>query len=176
MKRIAYFCFIALLLFMGSAHAQSLAEESLNKGLEYLQGGKYNEAIAELTSVIEADPKNAVAYYNRGLAYNKIQKSGKAILDYAKAIELDPKNAEAYYNRGIVYYYRDELDMAIADWTRTIEIDSGYAQAYQKRAFGYFKQQAYDKAWDDVRAVKKLGYGVDSNFLENLKSASGRQE
>ena len=175
-KTIMVVCLLALSCGIGGACAQTLAQEALNKGMGHLTAGKYDEAIAEFSRVIDSDPRNAQAYYGRAQAYHKKQKLGKAIADYSKVIELDPKNAEANYNRGIAYYYRDELDLAIADWTRTIEISGEYAQAYQKRAFAYLKKQEYDKAWDDVAAVKKLGYGVDANFLEQLKGASGRQE
>ena len=171
--------FWLFLIFLGlavSAFAGTLAEEAMVKGQEYLDAGNYEEAITQFNSVIADDPKNAAAYYKRGLTHHKKDNLDKAISDYGKAIELNSKDPEYYYNRGIVYYYQDELDQAIEDWSKTIELNPDYPQAYQKRAFGYFKKEKYDLAWEDVRILKRSGYGIDPNFLEKLKSASGKKE
>src|SRR5207244_11082883 len=44
----------------------------VNKGVELAQQRKYDEAIKEFTTAIEANSKNAKAYLNRGTAYRAL--------------------------------------------------------------------------------------------------------
>src|SRR5207248_10819490 len=70
-----------------------------NKGVELAQQRKYDQAIKESTTAIEANPKNAKAYWNRGTAYRALwaqemtspspaQRSDAATADCAKPIEI----------------------------------------------------------------------------------------
>lgn len=108
--------FIALALFftLGIVFAET-EQEALNKGVEYINQGNYDEAITELAKVIELNPNSADAYYNRGLAYDDKSNYDQGISDYNKAIELNPNYTNAYNNRGIDYYRKGNYDMAWQD-------------------------------------------------------------
>src|SRR5205085_10755161 len=71
----------------------------VNKGVELAQQHKYEEAIKEFTTAIEANPKSAKAYLNRGTAYRALQKYDEAMADFAKAIEIAPKEEMGYLER-----------------------------------------------------------------------------
>lgn len=167
---------IMLFLIVGNGYAQKLEQEAINKGLDYTNKGKLNEAIVEFSKAIEINSNNAFVYYHRGLAYHKKGELDKAISDYDEAIEISPKDAEVYYNRGIAYYYKDYVDEAISDWSKAIEISPNSVAIYQKRAFAYFQKQEYDKSWDDVQRIEALGYQVQATFLEDLKRFSHRDK
>ena len=66
------------------------AAVNFNKGVEYIDKGQYELAVAEFTKAIDLDSNYAKAYYNRGVAYGWLGESSKANQDFAKACELDP--------------------------------------------------------------------------------------
>ena len=62
-----------------------------NKGNQLFDQKQYDQAIAEFTKAIQADPKQADYYTNRGFAYLHVNKLNEASDDFTKAIELDKK-------------------------------------------------------------------------------------
>jgi len=85
------------------------AADQANIGSSYLLQGRYDEAEAEFTRALKADPNLLVAYFNRAVTYNSLggnfAKSGQfararqaydnAISDYDHALRINPK-----YTRG----------------------------------------------------------------------------
>jgi tetratricopeptide (TPR) repeat protein len=180
-KKIAIL-FVALLLGTSSLYAAA-AQETTNKGVEYVKSGKYDEAIAEFTKDVALDPQDADAYNNRGIAYlarlssERVgQKDLKKIVadfdsanaDFNKAIKLKPDFAAAYYNRGLTNIA--QYEKAIVDFSRTIALKPDNARAYYYRAVEYFNIKEYSQSWADVRKAQKMGYEVDPNFLKKLES------
>ena len=170
-----------------TACQQGPEAEALRRGIDLVNRGRYDEAITELTNAIQANPTSARAYYNRGRAYVGKDETNQAIGDYSKAIELNnPEIIQgAYNNRGQAYEKLSDFDHALADYTKGIDVMpnptfSGYRQFQatlrRNRAEIYLSRRAYDKAWEDVQSIKKLGFEVEPEFLEQLKQASGRNQ
>ena len=103
-------------------------------------------SIADLTKVIQRNPRDANAYISRGMAYHDRDDYDKAIADYTKAIEIKPDSAEAYKFRGMVYSDKGEYDHAILDSTKAIELDPDDADAYMDRGSAYYAKREYDTA------------------------------
>jgi tetratricopeptide (TPR) repeat protein len=79
------------------------AKQHYDKGVEYGQQGRFDEAIAEYTKAILLDSSLAEAYSNRGNAYRALGEVQRAIADYAEAILLDPQDAGTYASRALAY-------------------------------------------------------------------------
>jgi len=47
------------------------AKDYFSRGIDSLQNGKYDQAVAEFTEVLRLKTDYAKAYYNRGVAYQK---------------------------------------------------------------------------------------------------------
>ena len=62
-----------------------------NLGLAYFNLKDYKKAWAAFTIAIEADSRNATAYYYRGKALQALGHTDKANADFAMAAKLDPK-------------------------------------------------------------------------------------
>ncbi len=123
----------------------------------------------------QSEPRDAKGYYNRGCAYGEKGQYDQAISDYNKAIEIDPKSATAYNNRGIAYRQKGQNDQAISDFNKALEINPRDAWAYSSRGVAYYFKKEYDKSWEDIKKAQNLGYQFPSEFLEELRKTSGRQ-
>ena len=115
--------------------------------------GDYEKAIADLTKIIKAYPKeHSEDHYNRrGGAYfelgnaidntdnvkGKLSYYEKALNDFTQAIELDPDNntAQDFTNRGVVWYvmgeatyetvhYRDYYEEALSDFQKALKLEN----------------------------------------------------
>ncbi len=144
-----------------------------NRGFDYCQIGKYDQAISDFSKAIEMNPRLAPAYSNRGAAYLYKGQYDRAILDLSKAIEINPWLAHAYNNRGWAYVKKWQFDQAISDFSKTIEIDPRFVEAYFHRAVGYFLVEEYDKSLLDVIKAQQLGYQIPIAFLDELRKATG---
>jgi tetratricopeptide (TPR) repeat protein len=83
----------------------------------------YDEMIAQITQLIDSDPKNAHAYSNRGFV--KLYKGDYdgSFADFSRAIDIDNKNVIAIIYRGIVEANKS--------------FDNAFKSATYKRAKGY---------------------------------------
>jgi tetratricopeptide (TPR) repeat protein len=100
------------------------------------------EIIDVCTWALQAEPKNAAAYFYRGMSRAHQLSGTSAVEDFTKAIEINPGYAQAYYQRGVLYAVRGEhspelLDDAIADFKKAIENAPEFTKAYQARGLAY---------------------------------------
>ena len=154
--KIAASASIAIMLLSFALHAQTPAEDSLRKGIEYSQQGRNDEAIAEFDKVIAIDPASADAYYNRGFVHYRKGSLDQAIADCSKAIEIDPASADAYYNRGLAYYKKGSFDKAIFDYNKVLEISPDAMDALYGRGLAYFKKNDIKQAIADYDKVIEM--------------------
>ncbi len=152
------------------------AEAYYNRGMAHADSGDWAAAIADFTRAIEVRPGDPVAFNNRGNARLHAGDLPAAIADYTAAIRLRPDYAEAFHNRGFARGRSGDFEAAIEDLSRAIELRPDYAQAYCNRAVARYSLQAYDLAWADVRACRRLGGTPPPALLQALTAATGRIE
>jgi lipoprotein NlpI len=112
---------IILVLFLAA-----LAKEKTDYfscGFAKYENGDFDRAIADYTSVIANDPKNAAAYFNRGLAKHDKGDLEGAIADYSRVIEFDSKDDDAYNCRGDVHMLLRNWQAALTDYRRACELN-----------------------------------------------------
>lgn len=100
-----------------------------------VQMGRPNEALAERTKAIEADPTNAQAYIARGASYHSMGEHQKGLADRTKAIELDPGNAESWYLRGSARFLLRDYENASLDLSNAAKLsptNALYREAAEK--------------------------------------------
>src|SRR5215469_18385188 len=112
-----------MLVLLGLTHFAEAKKGSGGKGsggmAEYQKGNElfdqkqYDQAIAEFTKAIQANPKQATFYTNRGYTYLHLNKLDEAVADFSKAIELDNKEYGAYIGRAQVYLAQRFWDQAL---------------------------------------------------------------
>ena len=93
----------------------------LHRGEFYLRIERYQEAIADLTRVLELYPKirdNYRIYTERGDAYRKLCRPYDAIADYKRALSVRPNYAPALFGRGVSMAEIGMVTEALADLGR----------------------------------------------------------
>jgi tetratricopeptide (TPR) repeat protein len=115
---------VTLLVAAACGDGQSQAERHSQSGLELVEQGRWQEAIAEYDKAIQLDANMASAYLNRGQAYNLLGLRQQAIADLDKAIELDHDLGLAYFYRGNAYEGLSDSQQAIADYRMALSLTS----------------------------------------------------
>ncbi|WP_422358822.1 FG-GAP-like repeat-containing protein [Reichenbachiella sp.] len=115
MKKIATFS--VLLSLMWSTHllnAQSDPSQAVQESFQKLNGGNIDEAINDLTKVLETNPNHGGALSMLGLAYRRKKDYGRSVEFYQKAAETQPQNSSTQFNLGIAYALASKMDDAFA--------------------------------------------------------------
>src|SRR5262249_56140322 len=108
----------------------------IQRGIELAQQKHFDQAVAEFTKAIEANPKDTRGYANRGTAYRQGARAAiaagdsegastryqSALADFAKYIELVPKDASAYTEHGQTLSELKQYDAALADFNKALEL------------------------------------------------------
>ncbi|QWR77288.1 tetratricopeptide repeat protein [Candidatus Magnetomonas plexicatena] len=126
-------------------------------------------AIADYTKTIEANPKDAAAYFYRASLLESKGDIDKAIADFTKAIEVNPRYAEAYFYRATFYMEKRNYDKAIADFTKTIELMPDTAEAYYYRAECYAKRADTEKTVTDMKEAARRGSEPAQKYLSTRR-------
>lgn len=105
-----------------------------NKAQVLVSLGRLEEALADYTAVIEADPNYAEYYLDRGNIYRKLGRDKEAMADYETAIRLSPPFPEVYYNRADMLLESGDLEAGLAGLDYVLRLDPGYVDAYVNRA------------------------------------------
>ena len=114
---VAVFMLVVMLAPVGqkdSVWAES-ATFYYNRGVEELEKGQYDRAIADYNKALKLNPKSYKAYLGKGVVYSSKGQYDRAIADFNKAIKLNPRYGEAYNNRAVAYYAKKEYDKAWED-------------------------------------------------------------
>jgi tetratricopeptide (TPR) repeat protein len=148
---------MAASVFVAMVSAAALADDKS----DCLNNGDHDLRIKGCSTLIEREPKHAVAYHNRGVAYQAKGDLDRAIADYNKAIELKPNYARAYDSRGKAYASKGVYTNAVADVTKASELTRKKAPAPQA---GTPAPPAVKAAAKPTRATKS---GVEKQATDN---------
>jgi tetratricopeptide (TPR) repeat protein len=123
----------------------------------YLNRGKNEEAIANLSKAITYAPNSAnyraSCHSLRGSIYLCQGDHTNAISDFTEAISIDSKNAFDYRSRGQVYLSQGDYAHALEDFYKVLELDPKDAVAYLNRGQIYIAQGNYTDAIADFTTV-----------------------
>ena len=73
---------------------QSGADEWSRKGISYLNGQDYDNALVAFTRALELNPHDAPTYFNRGYAWKMKGDLHRALTDMKKALDLMPNDRQ----------------------------------------------------------------------------------
>lgn len=95
----------------------------LAEAVELIRIDAFAEALQELNSLIEAEPKFAEAYHQRGLVLCLLDRYDDAEPDFRRAAELNPLHFSAILNLGHVFANRSAAFAAAREYRRALAIN-----------------------------------------------------
>jgi hypothetical protein len=103
--------FFVLIPFLCAKADTESATALFNKGNQYYDDGKFDQAVGEYEKIINLGIKNYQVYYNLGNAYFRQNQLGQAILSYRRALVLKPGDEDTEANLAFVKLFTlDKLE------------------------------------------------------------------
>ncbi len=148
----------------------NLVEAYSNRGVVYKEQGKYDLAIADFTKALEINPQLHEIYNNRGAVYKVKKQWNLALADFQKAMLFDAQNYSYLFNRATVYEKLKQYQRAIEDVDVFLQANPTFGAGYYVRSRIYLAKGDRQKALEDARTAKALGFVMDETYLENIQS------
>ncbi|HYX08272.1 MAG TPA: OmpA family protein [Bacteroidales bacterium] len=184
MNRLIY-SILFFFIISGSLYAQQYstkskkAIENLEKGRQYYQLYKYEEAVAYLSKAIEIDPDFSEAYFGLAQVYTDMKEYKNAAGVYEKGMAIDPD----FYPAG--YFYMGKVEMKTGDYESA-------KKSFQKfldinKGSKFIRREAENGIVDCKFAIKaiqhpvpfspkNLGANVNSNYDAYWPSLSADEQ
>lgn len=173
-----------LLSSMGVVDLRAGSDEpsALNKrGVELLQEGKIDLAIAEFQKALNRDPDYVSARLNLAYILDRQGRIDDAIDQYRSAIERDPNNPIARSNLGVLYDKKGRYEQAIQEFEKGLEIDptdtairKNLEVAGKNKAIVQEREQQIAQAKKEVQSQPKSA--IAAYKLGRLYSLYGERE
>jgi len=122
------------------------------------------ERIAEVSQILEANPKSVEAHVARARLYSLAEDHAKAIADYDAVIAVDPQRADAFDQRGSQRFMAGDIDGSIADFDRFLQLRPDQVPWHWRRGLSYY----YAGRWDEGSRQFEGYQTVDDNDVENV--------
>src|SRR5204863_1309314 len=157
------FGFLGLAVGLAGAPAEQGSDELLMQAGVTFARSQREDAIELATKAIEAEPKNAKAYYVRGRFYAEVRQPQKAVKDLNQALALDPTSAPAYYHRGEEGFKLGRIKESAADFDKFVELSPDQAPKVWQRGISLY----YAGRYEDGQRQFELHQTVNKNDVEN---------
>ncbi len=115
-------------------------------GNEFVESLKYEDAVAQFTSAIGAEPSNPDYYFARGKAYDALVKYPEAKADFEKALVFAPKSVDALIGLGAVCNKTGNFEEALRHLNKASAIDKRDGAIYPEKVITLIGLQRYDMA------------------------------
>ena len=138
-----------------------------NRGINFLQLHRYNEAIADHTKAIELLPRRSLNYFLRGMTYKHAGNLDAAVVDYNKAIEIGHPLAAQHTGLGEIYTRLQNHSDAISEFNKALQIEIDNHDAHHGLAYVYGHLRNYEKALEHLRIERDLC--IQKKLLEKAK-------
>lgn len=151
---------------------QASAEDRINaletRASRYRQDSKWDQAIADLTKLIELDPKNPERYTARADLWDRIESYDQAIADFDTAVALQPNNSKLYLARSDLWKEKGDDGRALADLDQFVRLEPS-AENFVKRAEYNLARDRLAAAVNDYNTAIKM----DQKNVTYFKARAG---
>src|SRR5438552_1571500 len=103
--------------------------EARDLGLQALQAGDVNGAIAHLTQARDQNPTDYTTLAYLGAALGRAGRAGEAVEALQRAVEIQPSQAAAHYNLGLALEKAGRAGDAAASYQQAVTLDPNHARA-----------------------------------------------
>ncbi|MCS6904388.1 MAG: tetratricopeptide repeat protein [Bacteroidia bacterium] len=138
--------------------------------------GKYNEAIQELTSLIEAYPSLVEAYNRAAILLLKQSRKQKDVATFEKAKSLllkaykvKPSDIPTLNNLSFIYLNSGEFNKAHMFIEAVLKLDPDNSKALENKIYWYLSQNATPKARECLEHLKKVNPNLAQQIIKKIK-------
>ena len=118
---------------------------------------RFDESVADLTKVLDLDPKSSDALNNRGIAQIQRGRVAEGLADFAATDGINLSNPYFLINRALAHAAAGDTDAAIVDCTAALRSDPKFSLAFNNRGLAYLMKNDPVRALDDFnRALSVL--------------------
>jgi Tfp pilus assembly protein PilF len=134
------------------------SEARNNLGLDYLDMGRWDDAIQQFKMVIDDVffREQETATINLGLAYFGKGNLVESLALLRGVVSNNPQNLRGRLNLGRLYFAMDRPELAIGEFKKALEINRDFAMAHYQLAMVYLKQKDHALAAASFREVVRL--------------------
>ncbi len=149
-------------------------KEYIDKGIEEIHQGKFEDAIENITKSIELKNDWEISYFYRAVANQALEKWDDAMLDYTKTLQINDKMTDAYYNKAKITLSRKDIanpdiKKAISDLEKALELDDKFVDALFAMAAAYKKLGDYHKSLEYLEKLLEIEpQAVNARALKKL--------
>jgi tetratricopeptide (TPR) repeat protein len=145
---------------------------ALNNAYDFILKKDAASALPILDKIIEADPKNELAYEYRGWCFNYEKKYDEALKDYFKAVELNPQEGKRIIKSiAFVYFDQENYAQASARFYNFLKDFPSDSEAQYYLAFSDFYQNYLDRSLEELDQAEKMGVKDTSGLRQLIASA-----
>jgi Flp pilus assembly protein TadD len=159
------------------------ARACLARGRAFLEEGRLNEAIAELSRAASLDPRLSQAHSLLAVAYDQKGLHDRAKESYARAVDVNERDPEALNNLGYSLYLNGNYRAAVDKLKRAAKLAPGDARILNNLALAQVRLGKYDDAYRNFAraggefnghanvAALLIRVGRDDRAAEHLEAA-----
>lgn len=137
------------------------ADKWNDKGIDYYNSGKYDEAIKCFDKIIKKYPNYVWALHNKGIALYELGKYDESIKYYDRVLEKDPNFVDAWNSKGVSLINLEKFDEGVECYKKAIEIDPNYSVSLVNLGNSYSNLKNYSEAFKFYdKAIEK-----DPNYV-----------
>ncbi len=149
MKKICILLLLSSTAFIFTVAAQS-AKKYFKTGNQFVQNGKFEDAIDQYSRAIEKDPKNTAFYLARAKSYLQVNRLEEALDDCNRAKVFTSKNAEIYSLAGKVNYELGNYEASLTCLNRATALNKRAHDPYQLKVKTLIAMERYEPAMNAV--------------------------
>ena len=127
-----------------------------NLGLDLLERGDADGAIAHLKEALRLDPAFERPHLNLGIALERTGDIKSAMDEYRKVLRINPNYSEAYERLGQALQRQGDYDSSITNFKEAIRTNPRSPEAYYDLGSALLQQQKYDEAMENFRKAEQL--------------------
>lgn len=135
------------------ANVPDRAAREFRRGVQAMEGGKWQKAQQHFEAAVAAFPSYPSAYNNLGVAYMTLGDPAQGARAFERAVELDPKYARASYNLGKLRFAANDLPAAEQLFTSALATEPNNPEILVALANVQLVRGAYPEAVATARHV-----------------------
>ncbi len=138
---IGLFSILIIIILIIPSQLTGLSLTWNNDGIDLMDQGKFEEALAAFDKAIDLNPQYAEAWNNKGRVLATLSRLNEANEAFDKSIKINPNYAEAWYNKGRVLAELNKYGDSLIAFDNAIQINPTYSKAWNSKGVVLYVMQ-----------------------------------